>query len=131
MRVVQFGTEEQKTSKSGAYIASIHFLPSDVERMVDGGGLGTLCLASGKAPDPSPPHPPYRPHPLPSRPPPLGPPPPPPETWPVLPSGGRASFPAGGRASFSLLAAPRFVCLPPTEKTRTALGHHATDGSER
>jgi hypothetical protein len=35
-------------------MASIHFLPSDVERMVDAGGLGTLCLASGKAPDPSP-----------------------------------------------------------------------------
>jgi hypothetical protein len=43
MRVFQF-MEEQTTSKSGAYMASIQFLLSDVERMVDARVLDTLCL---------------------------------------------------------------------------------------
>jgi hypothetical protein len=54
MCVVQFEAEEQKISKPEAYMALIQFLSSDVERMVDAGSLGTLCLASGKTSDPSP-----------------------------------------------------------------------------
>jgi hypothetical protein len=49
-----FGTEPLKTTKYGAYLSSIQFLPSDLEWMVDSGPRGKACLAYGKAPDPCP-----------------------------------------------------------------------------